>query len=135
MPTDGDYIAGELGPDGESNIVGKGVQQVSVNLGDRSPAEAAEILRQLNRAVFGDGLGWDGVVQQLRQIRRDVEILARDVATLTTEVATLKQELVNLKQQMSDRTETSRQMQLLLAVVAGGVAILVIIALWPLIFR
>ena len=132
---DGDHTAGTIGEEGEGNAAGKGIQQVSVNLDDRSPAEAAQILRDLNRAVFGDGLGWDGVVQQLRQIRRDVEVLARDVTALTNEVATLKNELVNLKQQMSDRTETSRQMQILLVVVAAGVGVLVLVALWPLIFR
>ena len=125
---DGDYIAGELGEEGAGNVVGKGVQSVSVNLGDRTPAEAAQILRDLNRAVFGDGLGWDGVVQQLRQLRRDVE-------ELTSKVTTLNHEVTQLKNQMSDRTETSRQMQILLVVVAAGVGVLVLVALWPLIFR
>ena len=125
---DGDYIAGELGEEGAGNVVGEGVQSVSVNLGDRTPAEVAQILRDLNRAIFGDGLGWDGVVQQLRQLRRDVE-------ELTSKVTTLNHEVTQLKNQMSDRTETSRQMQILLVVVAAGVGVLVLVALWPLIFR
>lgn len=125
---DGDYIAGELGEEGAGNVVGEGVQSVSVNLGDRTPAEVAQILRDLNRAIFGDGLGWDGVVQQLRQLRRDVE-------ELTSKVTTLNHEVTQLKNQMSDRTETSRQMQILLVAVAAGVGVLVLVALWPLIFR
>jgi hypothetical protein len=118
-----DHIAGDIGQEGDGVIVGKGVQSVRVDLGDRSPAEAAEILRQLNRAVFGDGLGWDGVVQQLRQIRRDVE-------ELTENVVTLKQEVTTLKQQMQERTETSQQMQRLLTLIAVGVGVLVVFAVW-----
>lgn len=120
-----DYIEGNLGSDAGSNAVGKDIQHVSVNLGDRSPQEAAAILRELNKAVFGDGLGWDGVVRQLRELQREVE-------RLSTTVTTLQNELQSVKEQMTDRTETSHQMQVLLWVVTGGIMVLVGIALWPL---
>lgn len=120
-----DYISGSLGKEAGANAVGKDIQHVSVNLGDRSPQEAAAILRQLNQAVFGDGLGWDGVVRQLRELQREVERLA-------TQVTTLQNEMHTLKQQMSGRKETSRQMLVLLWVVAAMMLVLMGIALWPL---
>lgn len=121
MP-DGDTKAAEL--HNLSVKAGDASQQLSVNLGDRTPGEVATILRELNRAVFGDNLGWDGVVQQLRQIRKEVEQLSALVSSLQTEVSILKREV-------GERAETSRQMRFLLWFVAVCVFLLVGVTLWP----
>lgn len=123
----GDYTSGTIGKEGDGNAVGKGIQQVRVDLGDRSQRDVVDILDQLNKAVFGDGYNWEGVVRELRQIRRDMEQITAQMKTLQLEVSVLKEKL-------GERGETSDQMRLLLWLVVFGIFALIGIALWPLIF-
>ncbi len=127
MESGNDTISGSIGRDGGGNAVGKGIQQVRVDLGDRSQRDVVDILDQLNKAVFGDGYNWEGVVHELRQIRRDME-------QITAQMKTLQQEVSVLKEKLGERGETSNQMRLLLWLVVFGIFALIGIALWPLIF-
>lgn len=127
MESGNDTISGSIGRDGGGNAVGKGIQQVRVDLGDHSQRDVVDILDQLNKAVFGDGYNWEGVVRELRQIRRDME-------QITAQMKTLQQEVSVLKEKLGERGETSNQMRLLLWLVVFGIFALIGIALWPLIF-
>jgi hypothetical protein len=111
---------------------GSSRSDVHVDVSGRNVPEMADLVRELRIAVFGDSMGWDGVLPRLRQIQKDVEELHRTVAALQATVNVLQREVHDLKIEMSERSETSYIMRVLLWVVAVGVSVLVGIALWPL---
>lgn len=117
----GDSVSGGIGEHGDGNAAGKGIQQLSVNLGDRSPQETAEILRELNRAVFGDGYRWDGIVRELRK-------LEERIAALTTKINTVEQKLVTLESRISRIPNADINQKYLRAILVLLVIISLIIA-------
>ena len=97
-------------------------------------------IQRLYSAVFGDGFSWDGILEQLRSIKREVTSLNDDVGELSEsvhelvrEVATLRNEVNGIKDRIGDRGEENRQTTMLLWVVTAGLGILIVIALWPLV--
>jgi hypothetical protein len=115
-----------------SNRGGESRSDVHIDNSARNSPEMADLVRELRIAVFGDSMGWDGVLPRLRQIQKDVEDLHKTVAALQTTVNILQREVHDLKVKMSERAETSYIMRVLLWIVAIGVSVLVVIALWPL---
>lgn len=117
-----DLVDSNFGEDGQNLASGKGIQQVHIDLGSKSPQEIAEILRmvpRLSNAVFGDGYHWVGVVDDLRDLKKEVR-------SLIAKVQTLEQNVSVLKEQLEERSETSKQMRLLLWVVLIGIVFLVV---------
>lgn len=117
-----DLVDSNFGEDGQNLASGKGIQQVHIDLGSKSPQEIAEILRmvpRLSNAVFGDGYNWVGVVDDLRDLKKEVR-------SLIAKVQTLEQNVSVLKEQLEERSETSKQMRLLLWVVLIGIVFLVV---------
>lgn len=117
-----DLVDSNFGEDGQNLASGKGIQQVHIDLGSKSPQEIAEILRmvpRLSNAVFGDGYHWVGVVDDLRDLKKEVRSLIAKVQTLEPNVSVLKE-------QLEERSETSKQMRLLLWVVLIGIVFLVV---------
>lgn len=117
-----DLVDSNFGEDGQNLASGKGIQQVHIDLGSKSPQEIAEILRMvplLSNAVFGDGYNWVGVVDDERDLKKEVR-------SLIAKVQTLEQNVSVLKEQLEERSETSKQMRLLLWVVLIGIVFLVV---------
>ena len=117
-----DLVDSNFGEDGQNLASGKGIQQVHIDLGSESPQEIAEILRmvpRLSNAVFGDGYNWVGVVDDERDLKKEVR-------SLIAKVQTLEQNVSVLKEQLEERSETSKQMRLLLWVVLIGIVFLVV---------
>lgn len=117
-----DLVDSNFGEDGQNLASGKGIQQVHIDLGSKSPQEIAEILHmvpRLRKAVFGDGYNWVGVVDDLRDLKKEVR-------SLIAKVQTLEQNVSVLKEQLEERSEISKQMRLLLWVVLIGIVFLVV---------
>lgn len=117
-----DLVDSNFGEDGQNLASGKGIQQVHIDLGSKSPQEIAEILHmvpRLSNAVFGDGYNWVGVVDDERDLKKEVR-------SLIAKVQTLEQNVSVLKEQLEERSETSKQMRLLLWVVLIGIVFLVV---------
>jgi hypothetical protein len=75
----GDLISGDLGAGGRGNAVGKGNQQVSIdlrNVGERDIADIVRMVPRLNEVLFGDGYKWAGIVRKLEDLSEKVERLA-----------------------------------------------------------
>lgn len=117
-----DLVDSNFGEDGQNLASGKEIQQVHIDLGSKSPQEIAEILRmvpRLSNAVFGDGYNWVGVVDDERDLKKEVR-------SLIAKVQTLEQNVSVLKEQLEERSETSKQMRLLLWVVLIDIVFLVV---------
>lgn len=120
-----DSIGGEIGSDGENIAVGKGLQQVHIDLGNKSTTEIAEIFQlvpHLNRVVFGDGYS--------PSIVRDLEEIKRNQAALDSRMKTLETNMDVMRQENAERRETSNQMRFLLLVTMAGVLLLLILQFW-----
>ena len=122
-----DLIDSTFGEDGENLASGKGIQQVHIDLGNKSASEIAEIMRmvpRLTNAVFGDGYNWIGVVDDLRALKKEVQ-------TLTSRLQNMETKISEMKIKLDQRTEASDQMHWLLIVGTVGTVILVAVQLWP----
>lgn len=118
-------IAGEVGDSGENIAVGKGLQQVHIDLGNKSPDEIAAILRlvpRLNQVIFGDGYG--------PSIVRDLEEIKRNQAALDAKMKALEANMEVIREETSDRKEAGNQMRFFLFVTMVGVILLVVLQLW-----
>jgi SMC interacting uncharacterized protein involved in chromosome segregation len=125
MNTGRDYVGGEVGSDGENIAVGKGQQQVHIDLGNKSTVEIAEIIRlvpRLSSVIFGDGYG-SSIVEDLRHVKRKMEELDSRMKSLETNLG-------EVHEQMSERKETSNRMQALLFIIMIGVILLVFLQFW-----
>lgn len=122
-----DRIDGEIGEDGQNVAVGKGQQQVHIDLGNKSTAEIAEILRlvpRLSSVIFGDGYN-SSIVDDLRDVKRKIESLDARMKSLETNLS-------EVHEQTSERRETSSRMQALLFIIMLGVILLVVMQFWRL---
>lgn len=120
-----DSIGGEIGSDGENIAVGKGLQQVHIDLGNKSTAGIAEIIQlvpHLNRVVFGDGYS--------PSIVRDLEEIKRNQAALDSRMKTLETNMDVMRQENAERRATSNQMRFLLLVTMAGVLLLLVLQFW-----
>ena len=120
-----DYTSGEVGEDGQNVAVGKGQQQVHIDLGDRSNADIAAIINlvpRLDRVIFGDGYN-SSIVDDLREVKRKME-------SLDSRMKLLETNLSEVHEQNSERRETSNRMQALLFIIMLGVVLLVVLQFW-----
>lgn len=140
----GDRVEGTLGSNVAGAAVGQDIQQVSINLGDRSVGEIAQILADLTRrsdrltiAVMGDAeIGAPGVVARLDKIDQ----LSQQFGSLAGEMAALSRALlgdsryqsVGLVQQVQILTAVSerRERWRLISTWALGVLAISQIAQW-----
>lgn len=137
MP-DGDSIAGSLGENVSRSAVGKDIQQVSINLSDKTPSEIAEIVRQLAQkserfqiALVGDSeLGVPGVVFRLNDIDRKLEEVTQKVTILQQKLNELANEVDDLRDRVRDYGGSSHTNQRLLYFIAILVVLSVGIATW-----
>ena len=118
----GDLVIGELGDNVDRVALGKGIQQMIVALGDAGRLDT-ETLRKVFEIVLGDGVQWDGVMQDLKRLRGSVEQLANKVSTLETKVNTLQTEMHN-------RRETSAEILWTLRITLGLVVAIVAVYIW-----
>ena len=120
-----DYTSGEVGEDGQNVAVGKGQQQVHIDLGDRSNADVAAIINlvpRLDRVIFGDGYN-SSIVGDLRDVKGKIE-------SLDSRMKSLEINLSEVRKQTSERRETSKRMQVLLFIIMLGVVLLVVLQFW-----
>lgn len=125
MNTGRDHVGGEVGSDGENIAVGKGQQQVHIDLGNKSAVEIAEIIRlvpRLSSVIFGDGYG-SSIVDDLHELKRTI-------AALDSRMKSLESNLSEVNEKMIERTETSTRMQAMLFIIVIGVILLVFLQLW-----
>lgn len=126
IETGGDGATGDIGDRASRIALGKDIQQMIVALGEGGGRDS-DALNKVLRIVLGDGLQWDGVMQELKRLNERI-------LSLTTEVQTLKQEVKTMKSELEERRETSAQMLLLLWVVLGMVALIAAVYLWQVLF-
>jgi Mg2+ and Co2+ transporter CorA len=120
-----DYTSGEVGNENDNVAVGKGQQQVHIDLGNKSTTEIAEILRlvpRLSSVIFGDGYN-SSIVDDLRDVKRKIE-------SLDSRMKSLETNLSEVHEQTSERRETSNRMQALLFIIMLGVILLVVLQFW-----
>lgn len=123
-----DLVSGTLGEEVDRAVVGKGIQQINLQLGDKSAAEVVDVLRRLQTAVYGDmEAGMAGLVRRL-------ELIQEEVKQLTAQMKSLQGKVVILEKQLEQRSETSHAMLFLLYVIAGMLLVLLVVTLWPLVF-
>lgn len=115
-------VTGELGDNVDRVALGKGIQQMIVALGDAGRLDT-ETLHKVFEIVLGDGVQWDGVMQDLKRLRGSVEQLANKVSTLETKVNTLQTEMHN-------RRETSNEILWTLRITLGLVVAIVAVYIW-----
>lgn len=118
-----DSVHGAIGDDGSGNAAGKGIQQVSIDLGNRTPAEISQILRDLpkiNEVIFGDGLRWNGIVRELQRLEEHIR-------ALTIKVDNMENKLSAFERKYGKRNEpeswTNRAIQILIALVTFSVLV------------
>ena len=120
---DNDEVTGGVGDSASRVALGKDIQQMIVALDGNTSRADGETLRKVLAIVLGDGLSWDGVMQDLRRIRELV-------ANLTGEVQTLKQEVRALQVEIDERRETSHEMLWTLRIVLAVVSVLALAYMW-----
>lgn len=121
-----DSIDGDFGAGVDRSAVGKGIQQVNLQLGDRSNADIVDLLRRLQTAVYGDmEAGMAGLVRRL-------ELIQEEVNKLTAQMTALQGKVGILEEQLAQRSETSRSMLGLLYAIAAMVLVMLLIMVWPL---
>ena len=97
-----EQIDGTLGDGGQRNAVGKGIQQVNVELHDLNAkdAEIVRIVTRLNIAMFGDNFRERGIVRQLDEMDAELKKLATrdEVKNLITQaVAPIERRVNNME--------------------------------------
>lgn len=122
IETGSDGAIGDIGDKASRIALGKDIQQMIVALGEGGGRDS-DALNKVLRIVLGDGLQWDGVMQELRRLNGQI-------LSLTTEVQTWQQEVKIMKSELEERRETSAQMLLMLRVVLGLVALIAIVYIW-----
>lgn len=123
-----DSVYGSMGADVDRSAVGKGIQQVNLQLGDRSAAEVVDLLRRLQTAVYGDmEAGMAGLVRRL-------ELIQEEVKELTAQMKTLQSKVGILEEQLQHRSETSRAILIALYVIMLMVLLLLAVTLWSIFF-
>lgn len=125
IETGSDGAIGDIGDKASRIALGKDIQQMIVALGEGGGRDS-DALNKVLRIVLGDGLQWDGVMQELRRLNGQI-------LSLTTEVQTLKQEVKIMKSELEERRETSAQMLLMLRVVLGLVALIAVVYIWQIV--
>jgi hypothetical protein len=113
----GDGVKGDVGQHADRVALGKDIHQMIVSLGESGFRADADTWRKLMDIVLGDGVAWDGVMQDLRRLRESVQ-------SLTNKVATLEQKVSDLKAEMDERHETSNQMIWMLRLVLALVVVM-----------
>jgi hypothetical protein len=127
MP-DRNTTKGTLGDDVDRAAVGSGIQQVNLQIGDKSMADLVDLLRRLQTAVYGDmEAGMAGLVRRL-------ELIQGEVKELTAQVKTLQGKVSVMEERMAQRRETSQAILVLLYVIMLMVLLLMGVTLWPFIF-
>lgn len=98
--------------------------------------------QRLYNAVFGDGFNWDGIVEQLKGIKREVEKLNGDVGDLShsvrelvRDVESVRNEVNSIKNRIGAPSEVGTQARALLWTMTVALVFLVMVTLWPLILR
>jgi len=119
----GDGVSGEVGDRASRVALGKDIQQMIVALNDSGIRPESDTWHKLIEIVLGDGVKWNGVMQEL-------ERLDQRLINLTTEVTTLKTEVKTLRNEMDQRKETSREMLWMLRLVLAGVSVLAVAYVW-----
>lgn len=120
-----DTVHGSLGSDVDRSAVGKGIQQVNLQVGDRALNDLMDLLRRLQTAVYGDmEAGMAGLVRRLELIQEEVKAMAAQMKALQGKVGILEE-------QLAQRRETSRAMLILLYVITGLLVVLLGVNLWP----
>ena len=123
-----DSVHGTMGADVDRSAVGKGIQQVNLQLGDRSTTDLLDLLRRLQTAVYGDmEAGMAGLVRRL-------ELIQQEVKELTAQVKTLQGKVSVMEERMAQRRETSQAILVLLYVIMLMLVLLMGVTLWPFFF-
>ena len=119
-----DTVSGDLGANVDRSAVGKGIQQINLQLGDKPIGEVVDLLRRLQTAVYGDmEAGMAGLVRRL-------ELIQEEVKELSTQMKSLQGKVGVMEDQLEHRGETSRAMLVLLCVITLLLLILIVAAIW-----
>lgn len=117
-----DTVHGGIGEDGRGNAVGKGIQQVRVDLGNRTPEEVSQILRDLpkiNEVIFGDGLRWNGIVRELQRLEEHIRALTIKVDNMENKLSAIEERYG--KRQSEPWTGTAIRILIVVGVLSLGV--------------
>lgn len=119
---------GTMGDDVDRSAVGSGIQQVNLQIGDKSITDVIDLLRRLQTAVYGDmEAGMAGLVRRL-------ELIQQEVKELTAQMKTLQGKVEVMEEQLTQRRETSQAILVLLYVIVAMLLVLTGVTLWPFIF-
>ena len=126
----GDGTIGEVGESASRVALGKDIQQMIVALGESGERVDNDALSKVLRIVLGDGVKWNGVMQELERLGESVKSLTDKMIALeeklTTKVTTLEKTVNLLQSEMHERRETSAEMLWMMRVILGVVTVLAI---------
>lgn len=133
-----DLVSGKLGAGVTDAAVGKDIQTVHIDFGNKSDAEVAAILAELQSALFGnDRIGLAGLMKELREMRQQVAALSEKVNRLTEvadRVERMSKEMDVLKERVGQYGGSSHTNQILLYIIACVVIFSTAVSLWQVIF-
>lgn len=131
-----DLISGTLGNSVSDAAVGKDIQTVHIDFGNKSDAEVAAILAEMQSALFGnDRIGLAGLMREIREMRQQMAALTEKVNRLVDvadKVETMSKEMDVLKERVGQYGGSSHTNQILLYIIAGVVIFSSAITIWQL---
>ena len=104
---------------------------ITLNVGDKTPREIEELIARLpriNNIVLGDGLRWDGVVQEIRKLEEQVKQLTEHMITLQDRITSMESKMGQPKEDDVWSTWLTRFL-----IIAGTIAI--VVQAWQIFFQ
>ncbi len=133
IETGSDGAIGDIGDRASRIALGKDIQQMIVAL-DGVGGRDGDALSRVLRIVLGDGVKWNGVMQELERLGETVKNLTDKMIALeeklTNKVATLEKTVNSLQSDMHDRKETSQKMLWMLSAVLTLVIAIAVVYIW-----
>ncbi len=133
IETGSDGAIGDIGDRASRIALGKVIQQMIVAL-DGVGGRDGDALSRVLRIVLGDGVKWNGVMQELERLGETVKNLTDKMIALeeklTNKVATLEKTVNSLQSDMHDRKETSQKMLWMLSAVLTLVIAIAVVYIW-----
>ena len=119
-----DGIVSDMGSGGSGNAVGKDItsQNVRIDFGDIDPRD----LQRIARIVLGDGLSWDGIVQELRKMEQSL------TQSMHSMEQRLEERIENIERKIDRRPlmDSPRLTQVLLFAIMAGLFVMTIVVAW-----
>lgn len=113
---------------------GRDVQYITLNAGDRTPREIADLidnLPEISEIVFGKNTGfikWDGVVREIQNIQDQM-------SELSQKMGDLQRRMTIIESKLGDRSGMDDTTLIFMRVMMAAGSIAVLAQVWQILFR